>query len=169
MVLLTACGLAAIWLLPVTVQPLVASSLPDDSVRVVGREELLEAMRQCAGYDPTATTNGARFQAEVLLRLARQTSERDPEGSPLFVGHEDWFRAFLCATGRTESTAPLYSRLAYRYGQDMEIDCRSGRVVRKVEEGPVPELAANVVIWWPENPGKPDRYSYQDWTLAKIG
>ena len=78
-------------------------------------------MRPCTGYDPTATTNGPRFQAEVLLRLARQARAQDPDGPPFFVGHEEWFEAFLELTGRTVETAPLYALLAYRHGQRVKV------------------------------------------------
>ena len=135
----------------------------EGAYNVVGRSEVLEAMRQHYGdYDPTATTNGARFQAEVLLYLARQARERDPDGLPLFIGHEAWFRSFLAATGRTENTAPQYALLSYQYEQNMEVDYRLDRVIREVEEGPMPELAVNVRIRWEDGPGKSDWYSYLD-------
>ncbi len=129
---------------------------------VVDRPKVLEAMRQCGDYDPTATTNGARFQADVVLYLARQARERDPDGLPLFIGYEEWFRAFLEVSGRTDDTAPLYALLAYRHGQDIEVDYRVDRVIREVKKGPLPELAVNVRIRWEDRPGKPDRYSYLD-------
>ncbi|MYK40390.1 MAG: hypothetical protein F4049_09260 [Gemmatimonadetes bacterium] len=66
----------------------------EGAYNVVDRSEVLAAMRQHGDYDPTATTNGARFQAEAVLYLARQARERDPDGLPLFIGYEDWFRAF---------------------------------------------------------------------------
>ena len=140
----------------------VAGDVARPGYDVVGRPELLEAMRRCGPYDPTATTNGARFQADVVLYLARHARKRDPQGLPLFVGYEDWFRAFLEVTGRTENTAPLYALLSYRHGSDMEVDYRADRVIRKVEKGPTPELAVNVRIWWENQPGRPDRYSYLD-------
>ena len=67
----------------------------EGAYNVVDRSEVLEAMRQHGDYDPTATTNGARFQAEAVFYLARQARERNPDGPPLFIGYEDWFRAFL--------------------------------------------------------------------------
>ena len=55
---------------------------------VVDRSEVLEAMRQHYGnYELTATTNGV-WLAEVVFYLARQARERDPDGLPLFIGHE---------------------------------------------------------------------------------
>ena len=46
--------------------------------QVVSRAEIVEAMRQCGNYDPTATTNGARFQGDLLmiLYLAQKARER---------------------------------------------------------------------------------------------
>ena len=142
--------------------------LPDQSTglerdyNVLDRSVVLDAMRQHGDYDPAATTNGARFQAEVVFYLARRARERDPDGPPLFIGYEDWFRAFLEVTGGTERTAPQYALLSYQHGQNIEVDYRLDRVIREVKEGPKPELAVNVRVGWEAGAGKPDRYSYLD-------
>lgn len=128
----------------------------------VGREEILAAMERSQGFDPAATTNGARFQAEVLLGLARDRRARDPAGLPLFIGHGEWFSAFLARTGLAQEKAPAFVRLAHEHGQDMEVDYRSERVVQEVAEGPRPRLALNVRIWWPEIRGGRSSYSYED-------
>ena len=134
----------------------------EGAYNVVGRSDVLEAMQQHYGnYELTATTNGA-WLAEVVFYLARQARERDPDGLPLFIGHEAWFRSFLAVTGRTEDTVPEYALLNYRYEQNMEVDYRLDRVIREVVEGPMPELAVNVRVSWEAGPGKPDRYSYLD-------
>ena len=113
----------------------------EGAYNVVGRSEVLEAMQQHYGnYELTATTNGA-WLADVVSYLARQARERDPDGLPLFIGHEAWFRSFLAVTGRMEDTVPEYALLNYRYEQNMEVDYRLDRVIREVEEGPMPELA----------------------------
>lgn len=130
--------------------------------QVVSRQELLEAMRQAGDYDPTATTNGARFQWEVLFHLARQAWEHDPTGAPLFIDSEDWFRAFMEVTGLTEDEMPLYARLTYEYQQHMDVEYRMDRVISRVVEGPAPRFAVNVRIWWEHRQGKPDRYTYLD-------
>ncbi len=101
----------------------------------MSQQDLLEAMRQHKCYDPTATTNGARFQAEALLSLARKARAHDPEGLPLFVEPEDWFQAFLKVTGLTDQEAPIYALLAYQHGQRMEIDYRTDRVHPEGEKG----------------------------------
>ncbi|MCE2448231.1 MAG: hypothetical protein J4F35_07560 [Candidatus Latescibacteria bacterium] len=143
-------------------------SLPDQSIgvegdyNVVDRSEVLEAMRQHYGdYELTAATHGA-WLAEVVFYLVRQARERDPDGPPLFIGHEEWFRSFLEVTGQTEHTAPRYALLNYRYEQNMEVDYRLDRVIREVVEGPMPKLAVNVRVRWKDGPGRPGRYSYID-------
>jgi hypothetical protein len=133
--------------------------------RTVPRPEILAAMRASQGFDPAATTNGPRFQAEVLLRLLRDSQARDPEAGHLFVGHADWYHAFLERTGKTPAEAPLFVRLAFEYRQDLEVDARPGRVVERVVAGPAPRLAANVTIGWPAGKGAASKYSYED-TLA---
>lgn len=130
--------------------------------QVVSRQEILDAMRQAGDYDPTATTNGARFQWEVIFNLAHRAWERDPRGAPLFIDSEDWFQSFMETTGRTEDEMPLYARLAYEYKQHMEVEYRTDRVIRRVIEGPAPRLALNVRIWWEDRTDKAARYSYRD-------
>jgi hypothetical protein len=152
-------SLAALSLLPA----LAAASVAPSGARVVTRAEILAAMRARQGYDLTATTNGARFQAEVLLALLRV--EPSPEGSFLFVDHRDWFSSYLERTGLAPDKAPAFMRLAHEHGQDTEVDARAGRVIEKVTEGPMPRAAANVRIGWTSVRSGKDRYSYDD-TLA---
>jgi hypothetical protein len=144
---------------------ILAAALPErpgHPVRPVTRAEMIEAMERSQGYDPTATTNGARFQAEVLLLVARRARESHPEGPPLFLDHEDWFQALLARTGLPADQAPLFARLARENGQDIEVEYRPERVIARVESGPEPRFAANVTIGWPRAPGGPSRYSYDD-------
>ena len=145
----------------VSLLALVLACAPAEQSHSLGESEILEAMRT-EGFDPTATTNGARLQAETLLRLARQARSRDPQGTPFFIGHREWFAAYLKRTGLSAERAPLFIRLAYQHGQDMDVDYRADRVVEKVLEGPRPELALTVRIWWPEKRGGPTQYSYED-------
>lgn len=130
----------------------------DAAPRGIGHEEILSAMRACQGYDVTATTNGARFQAEVLLRLARKARAERPDGPALLIGHGEWFSAFLERTGLSTEKAPTFVRLAYRHAQDLQLDYRSDRVVENAETAR-PDFAASVRIWWP---GGPSSYSYED-------
>ncbi len=126
--------------------------------------QLLAAMREVRGYELTATANGPRLQADVFLKLVREAEARDSERRPLFVGHREWYEAFLVRTELPPSRAPLYVRLPYEVGQDVLIDYRTEAVVEEVIRGPMPRRAANVWIFWPG--GGRDRYSYDD-TLSK--
>ena len=93
-----------------------------------------------------------------MFYLVRQARARDPDGLPLFIGYEAWFRSFLEVTGQTEHTVPRYALLNYRYEQNMEVYYRLDRVIGEVEEGPMPELAVNVRIRWEDGSGKSDWY-----------
>lgn len=133
----------------------------DAAPRGIGHPEILTAMRACQGYDVTATTNGARFQAEVLLRLARQARAERPDGPGLFIGHAEWFSAFLERAGLSAEKAPTFVRLAYQHAQDLQIDYLIDRVVENADTAR-PDFAASVKIWWPDKPGGPSSYTYED-------
>ena len=130
--------------------------------RVVERDEILEAMKRSTGYTLTATTNGPRFQSEVLLRLVRDAAAHDPARQPLFVGHREWFEAYLERTGLARDRAPLFARMADEYGQDAIVDYRTDRVVSGAPSVNAPLRAVNVCIWWPAREGGPRSYSYED-------
>ncbi|HXH95136.1 MAG TPA: UbiA family prenyltransferase, partial [Thermoanaerobaculia bacterium] len=76
-------------LLPVAL--LLAASLGAEPVRVVTKEELIEAMRLQQGYAILATPNGARFNSGLILHLARAAYAADPNGPPLFIDHRTYF------------------------------------------------------------------------------
>ncbi len=134
----------------------------DTPHRMISRAELLAAMQQHGDYDPAVTTNGARFQVDVLLHLARKHRELDPDGPPLRTDSDQWFANFLSVTGLPEQEAPIYARLSYENKQRTEIDYRRDRVIDGIVEGPTPELAANVVIWWPQSVNSATEYTYYD-------
>ncbi len=131
-------------------------------VEVVSRERLAEVMAISRGYDLTATPNGARLQAEVLLRLAREAFARNAEGVPLFISHADWYHAFLDRTGLAPEQAPLYARLAHENRQDTLLDYRRGRLLDERATDPLPRLVVSVRTSWPDGPGVARSYSYDD-------
>jgi len=130
--------------------------------RAVSREAIAGAMARSQGYELTATANGPRLQAEVVLRLVREAESEGPERRPLLIGHREWFEAFLERTGLPEDGAPLYVRLAHQMGQDLWVDYRREKVIEAVVLGPQPVTAANVRISWAEAPGSPASFSYDD-------
>ncbi len=143
-----------------------ARGAPPDSVleplRAVTRSELLEALKKCSGYSLTATSNNARLQAEVVLGLIRAAEATDAERRPLFIGHREWFEAYLERTGLTAALAPLAERVSNDLEQDMIVDYRSERVVGAVLQGPRPRAVADVWLFWPNGPGRPSTFSYDD-------
>jgi hypothetical protein len=138
---------------------LLAPQLP---VREASREDILAAMRASQGFAVTATANGPRLQAEVVLRMLRETGACRPEGLPLFLGHAAWYESLLELAGLQPAQAPLYARLAFENRQDMEIDCREGTVIEQVAAGGTPRLAGNVTISWAATPGSRSSFSYED-------
>jgi hypothetical protein len=130
--------------------------------RAATRQELEAAMSESRGYVATATTNGARFQAEVLLRLARQAASRGADQAPILVSHADWYHAVLHRSGLSPDQAPAFVRLGYEYRQDITVDYGNDRVIRRVREGTPPSFALSVSIGWPLGPGTRKSYSYED-------
>jgi hypothetical protein len=137
-------------------------SLASEEPRAVSQDEILAAMRLSQGYELTATANGPRLQAEVLVRLIAEAARSDPSRRPLLLGHREWFFAFLERTGLPRERAPLYVQLPFEIGQDLVADYRRERVIEQVLEGPDPLRAANVRIYWEKGAGKPEQYSYED-------
>jgi hypothetical protein len=134
----------------------------DRPVQRVTYAELLEAMRAEQGYDARKTTNLARFQAGVILRLAERARARAPEGAPLFFDHAEWFRAYLETVGLSPDQASVSCRLSVASRQDAWVDYRRERVVRQVRVGRVVHLALNVCVGPLQQASVPPRYSYDD-------
>ena len=130
--------------------------------RRVTEAELIAAMNQVNGFDPRATTNGPRFQAEVLFELVNAVADSGRLDRPMLISHEDWFRAFLVKTNSTAETAPQYVRLAFEHRQSTWIDARMDRVIDKVKKGDRPVQALSVLLWWPKEKGVENEFSYED-------
>ena len=130
--------------------------------RRVTEAELIAAMNQVNGFDPRATTNGARFQAEVLFKLVNTVVDSGRLDRPMLITCEDWFRAFMVKTNSTAETAPQYVRLAFERKQSTWVDARRDRVIENVRKGDRPVQALNVLLWWPEESGAKSKYSYRD-------
>ena len=140
---------------------LIAASIANaDSVRLVTRQELVEAMtaQKSQGYNLLATTNGVRFNSGVLLHLAREAVQRGST-TPLLIDHADYFEAYLTVTGVARDKAPAFIRIANDFHEDQLLDFRPDRVIEKIVRGPRPKLAINVVAGWT---GGAPRYSYVD-------
>ncbi len=136
------------------------------AVKEVAEAQLVDAMRQEKGYDIRATSNVARFQARVILRLAQQAREAEPDGPPLRICHKQWFDAFLKVNGLSaRHQAPLFARLALAHRQDQIIEYRSYKIVDVVKSGDSLRAALSIKVYWPEDADLPNFYSFED-TLA---
>ena len=155
-------GVSWTWIVAATLWLAPGATAGEEASRVVSRDEILEAMRLSRGYDLTATTNGARLQVEVLLHVIHRAEKVDPERQPLRFGHREWYEAFLERNGLTPEEAPVYVRLPVEMEQDLVVDYRRERVIEEVVKGPQPRTVANVRIFWPDGPGKPQSFSYDD-------
>jgi 4-hydroxybenzoate polyprenyltransferase len=133
---------------------LLAVSLGAEPVRVVTKEELVEAMRLQQGYAILATPNGARFNSGVILNLARAAHAADPNGPPLFIDHRTYFDAFVEVAG----AAPIYVRMVRDYKEDQLVDYRRSKVIAAIS-GRNAVLAVNVISGWD---GGKERYWYED-------
>lgn len=136
---------------------------PGTTFRSVPMATLQEAMNTEAAraYDETATTNSGRFFAAVILTVGRYAQDENPNGPPILLRHEDWYRAFMNAIGRDDDEAPTFAELAFRNMQDVLIDYNIDGVVESVD-GEQPSLALNVQLGWPDLDELPDSYSFAD-------
>ena len=123
-----------LWLAPQP-PPFGASVTATAAWRVVSTQRLLQAMEEVRAYELTATANGARLQADVVLALVHEAHAVDPERRPLFIGHREWYEAFLARTSLPPSKAPLYVQRPYEVGQDLVVDYRREAVVEAVLGG----------------------------------
>ena len=139
-----------------------ATSPMKDDARVVDREKLVAAMESVSSYDPNATTNGIRFQTDVLLHLVRQAQARAQEeqeaAQPLLIRHKDWYDAFVEVHAQ-DGDPPKYVRIAHEHEQDILVDYERRNVFKKDVNRAEPSIAANVVLCWK---GAPKSYSYKD-------
>ena len=128
-------------------------------VRQVGTDQLLSVMNGVVDdYNVLVTTNAGRFQSDVLLTLIRRLRATDPRETPFLISAEDWYHAFVQATGVTEDQVPSFISIPNRNHQKTLVDYGSARVIAKVKSGREPILAANVMVWWPEE----FEYQYMD-------
>jgi hypothetical protein len=128
-------------------------------------ERIEEAMRResVKGYDLERTSNGVRLQAAVILDIVRERARADPARRPLWIGHADYFNAYLNVTGLTAENAPTFARVGHEYGENYVVDHRAENVVDEVRRGQAPDLAINVISGWMDAPGAPDSYTYEDY------
>ena len=149
----------------VNYQSLLADPQTNLPFEVVDRDSLRVAMDAASnfGYEPTATTNGVRYQVDVLLHLLKNKLGQDHgqsgEALPLLIHYEDWCEVFISVNCRNKMV-PKYIELANEYHQSIIIDYNQQGVVKEIKGGETPDLVANVILCWPPERGK--SFSYID-------
>jgi len=155
-------ALAAMVLLAASVEGTVPrAARPQGAAVRASRADILAAMRPERGYDAATTANSGRFQANVYLRLARQTRS-DSGAEIVLIDHEDWYQAFLEYSGLPEDELPELLRLMREHGQDAMLDLREGAVIKQLDQGRMPDLAMNVRLAFEARDDAADSYSYED-------
>lgn len=128
-------------------------------VKDITYEEMLSAMKTQTGYDIVATTNVARFQASVLLQIAKTSLSKNPEEKILFLDDKIWYKAYREHSGLSDEEMPDYSILAIENNQDQLLDLRQEKIIKKIVTGRTPVLAMNAIVGW--EPGA-DFYAFND-------
>lgn len=137
---------------------------PDKFVQL-SRSQLLDAMQAETAYDITATSNVARFQANVILRIVHALTQDDSTRRLFVVRHYDWFDAYLERTKLAAEEAPPFAQVAFELKQDQWIEYHPRHVVREVRKGRQPTLALNVLVAWDAKKNPKTHYTFED-TLA---
>lgn len=145
--------------LGVHLSPLTAQACPaPDSA---SRAEILEAMSAHGPYSLTSTTTSLRFGAEALLAIVRQRRKQNPDRTQLLIPQTDWFAAHRQISGASYAAMSEAARAGFEHHQDALVDYGPA-VVARVREGPVPRMALDVTISWPDSGGAPPEFSYKD-------
>ena len=127
----------------------------------VSRAEILQAMSGHGAYSITSTTTSMRFGAEALLAMARRRQRENPGSSQFLVDQSDWFAAHLETAGVTYDQMSAAARAGFEHHQDALVEY-GPQVVDRVLAGPVPIMALDVTIFWPDSADAPSKFSYRD-------
>jgi len=134
---------------------------PCDEPYRVSRQEMLQAMSAHGAYSLTSTTTSTRFGAEALLAIVRRRQREAPGSTEFLIDQSDWFAAHLEAAGVTYAEMSAAARAGFEHHQDALIDY-GPQVVEQVLEGPVPLMAIDVMIYWPDSGSAPSQFTYKD-------
>jgi hypothetical protein len=127
----------------------------------VSREDVLRAMSAHGAYSLTSSTTSMRFGAEALLAIVRRRKRESPGSTQFLVRQSDWFAAHLKTAGVTYAEMSEAARAGFKHHQDALVEY-GPQVVVQVLEGPVPIMALDVTIFWPDSEGAPSQFSYKD-------
>ena len=153
-----------------SVQSLLVAQQMKGPFQTVDQESLKRAMEMVLkkdtgpepAYDSTVTPNGIRYNIDVIVYLleneARQDHESPEEPLPLFIGYKEWYQAFKSVNCH-DQVVPDYVDRAYKFKRNMIIDYNRNKVIKETDDTDIPDLAANITIFW-ESQEK--SFSYKD-------
>lgn len=124
--------------------------------------ELVAAMRKAKDCDVSTTANLIRFASGTVLTLIRDVEAVDPFMQPLLIVPDVWYDAYAQVGSLTPADTPLLAKTARHFGQQLFVDYRMDSVISSYRGVELPQVAANVRIWWPESGRVPDTYSIDD-------
>jgi hypothetical protein len=127
----------------------------------VSRKEILQAMSRHGGYSLTSTTTSIRFAGEALLAIVQRRKQDAPASTHLLINHADWFSAHRETAGVPYARMSQAARASLERRRDALVDY-GPRVVERVEKGPIPLLALDVTLFWPDTGDAPAEFSYRD-------
>lgn len=113
-------------------------------------------------YDPTATTNGVRYQIDVIAYLLENETGQDqePQGErlPLLIGYKEWYLAFKSVHCQVRDV-PEYVERANEFEQNLVVDYDRDKVIRDTSDAGNLEIAANITLFWDS---EKESVSYKD-------
>jgi hypothetical protein len=152
---------------PMLLMPASGMGVPDLQGRAcpepyqVSHEEILQAMSVHRAYSLTSTTTSMRFGAEALLAIARRRQREAPGNTRFLIRQDDWFVAHRETAGVTYAEMSEAARAGFEHHQDALVDY-GPHVVDRIVEGPVPIMALDVTIFWPDSGDAPSEFHYKD-------
>lgn len=115
-------------------------------------------------YEPWVTTNGIRYQTDVIIDLiedeAGQNHGQSKEAYLLFICYKDWYEAFISVNCQNRNI-PEYVRMAYKHQQNIVIDSNLKKEIKEINNNDIPDIAANVALYWPPESGE-ESFTYTD-------
>lgn len=139
-------------------------ALESSRYQEVSYEEMVRAisLEREKGYDLTASTNGSRLWAFTAFKLVEWARARLPNGPPLYIDPDAYFRAYREGALGPGEAVPQWVQVAYDYRQRTLIEYRTDNVVDSGESTNVPLEALAICTWWPESENDSDQFEYED-------
>jgi hypothetical protein len=140
---------------------------PWGDARTVTRAQIVAALReqQALGYRVDAIANSVRLQAGIFLSLADKAIAQGNRERALRLRHQDWYAAYLEATGLKPDAAPTWVQVPYRFHEDYLVEFGIDSVLDAATTKDLPRRALRVTAGWASGSGAPASYSFEDHSI----